>query len=95
MVRLLIAVATLKLILPSVAQCASRFCPIILATYCKWRRGRDSKPPPFARNPTFLRVLRPRLQPICTPIVLYFAPCFNAALTYNHSLGHLKLVVKI
>src|SRR6266850_458928 len=35
---------------------------------------RDSNPRPFTRNPAFLRLLQPRLQPICTPIVHRFAP---------------------
>jgi hypothetical protein len=34
----------------------------------------DSNPRPFARNPAFLRLLQPRSQPICTPIMLHFAP---------------------
>src|SRR5438477_2596430 len=38
-----------------------------------WREM-DSNPLPFARNPAFLRLLEPRLQPICTPILHQFAP---------------------
>jgi hypothetical protein len=34
----------------------------------------DSNPLPSARNPAFLRLLQPRSQPICTPIMLHFAP---------------------
>ena len=34
----------------------------------------DSNHRPLAPNPAFLRVLHPRLQPICTPIVHRFAP---------------------
>jgi len=38
------------------------------------RRELDSNPRPFTRNPAVLRVLHPRLQPICTPIMHSFAP---------------------
>jgi len=40
----------------------------------------DSNPRSFAQSPTFLRVLHPRLQPICTPIVHRLHPCFNGIL---------------
>ena len=41
-------------------------------TLC-WREM-DSNPLPFARNPAFLRLLHPRSQPICTPILLPLHP---------------------
>jgi hypothetical protein len=53
---------------PRGGRVASRFVPDSLL------EGRDSNPRPFARNPAFLRLLQPRSQPICTPIMLHFAP---------------------
>jgi hypothetical protein len=40
----------------------------------------DSNPLPFAQTPAFLRLLHPQSQPICTPIMLYFAPLLAAEL---------------
>src|SRR5947208_2509937 len=56
-----------------------------------WRE-KDSNPQPFARNPAFLRVLEPRLQPICTPILLHFAPFWqgNRAVAVGFSEGELR-----
>jgi hypothetical protein len=45
----------------------------------RWREM-DSNPRPFARNPAFLRVLQPRSQPICTPILLPLHPFVDAFL---------------
>jgi hypothetical protein len=42
----------------------------------RWREM-DSNPRPLAPTPGFLRLSEPRLQPICTPIVLTFAPLGN------------------
>jgi hypothetical protein len=39
----------------------------------RWREM-DSNPRSFTRIPAFLRLSEPRSQPICTPIMLYFAP---------------------
>jgi hypothetical protein len=42
----------------------------------RWREM-DSNPLPLARNPAFLRLLQPRLQSICTPIMHQFAPLWQ------------------
>jgi hypothetical protein len=55
-----------------------------------WRRGKDSNPLPFARTPAFLRLLHPRSQPICTPIMLQFAPLWQRfSFSSNRSLSSL------
>jgi hypothetical protein len=41
------------------------------------RREVDSNPLPFAQSPAFLRILHPLSRPICTPILLPFAPLRN------------------
>jgi hypothetical protein len=46
----------------------------------RWRRM-DSNSRPFTQIPAFLRLSEPRLQTICTPILLHFAPL--ATETYN------------
>src|ERR1700720_286146 len=45
-------------------------CPI---PSLRWKEM-DSNPLPLARNPAFLRLLHPRSQPICTPILLPLHP---------------------
>ena len=43
---------------------------------------------PLPRNPAFLRFLHPRSQPICTPMMLSFAPLWQCHLGVNLSQKH-------
>jgi hypothetical protein len=50
-------------------------------------RRRVRNPRPLARNQAFLRVLHPRLQPICTPISAQI--CTPASTEILQSLSHM------
>jgi hypothetical protein len=49
---------------------------------------------PLARNPAFLRTLHPWSQPICTPIMLSFAPLWQHAKGYGCKVTLFKVVLR-